>query len=58
MTSKFLIVYLSMYFRLYSEPACRDGWIRFHNNCYLFSRDRAPWGESAVSTCLLLLYLV
>ncbi|XP_060068002.1 perlucin-like protein [Ylistrum balloti] len=26
---------------------CRDGWLRFHDNCYLFSRDEASWGESA-----------
>ncbi|XP_033732131.1 perlucin-like protein [Pecten maximus] len=29
------------------EAQCRDGWLRFHDNCYLFSRDRAPWGDSA-----------
>ncbi|XP_069128883.1 perlucin-like protein [Argopecten irradians] len=29
------------------EAQCRDGWLTFHNNCYLFSRDKASWGESA-----------
>ncbi|XP_060068001.1 C-type mannose receptor 2-like [Ylistrum balloti] len=29
------------------EARCRSGWLRHRDSCYLFSRDRASWGESA-----------
>ncbi|XP_060067993.1 perlucin-like protein [Ylistrum balloti] len=33
--------------------SCRNGWVSFENNCYLFSHGKSTWGE-AFATCLAL----
>ncbi|XP_060068000.1 perlucin-like [Ylistrum balloti] len=33
---------------LSSATGCRNGWVRFENSCYFFSKDAETWAEASI----------